>query len=466
MGHYADNNTQMHSAFIARQPIFNRHLEAVGCELLFRGHGWAEDEEAESPQRATATVVLNSLTELDLKRIVGRKKAWIDVPREFVLDGLVQAIPPRVSGLEIPGSEIFDEELVTALRALKAAGYRLALDGFDAGSLAVPVLDLFDIVKLDVQALGHERLQEQVRRLREASSCRILANGIATYADRDFCVDAGCNLLQGHFFCRPAVAGTRGISANRLALYQVVSALQQPDAQLHEVEKLIARDVALSFRLLRYVNSAAIGLRGEVRSIGQALALLGLENARRWAMLSVIASVDDKPTELTLTALTRGRFCELAGTELGVARSAELFTLGLFSVLDALMDTSMREATEMLPLADDMRDALVERTGPMGELLQAVIARELGENHGGPHIPHADEFYLRAVIWAGDASESLFGGDPPAARTSAAPTSGAELPAADATVSRDEPVVVLRPERGVIGRLFGAIGRLFGRTAA
>lgn len=462
----------MHSAFIARQPIFNRHLEAVGCELLFRGHGWAEDEQTESPQRATATVVLNSLTELDLKRIVGGKKAWIDIPREFVVDGLVQAIPASLSGLEISGSEVFDEELVTALRALKAKGYRLALDGFDSGSLAEPVLDLFDIVKLDVQALGHERLLQQIERLRAApSSCRILAKGIATYADRDFCVGAGCNLLQGHFFCRPAVAGTRGISANRLALYQVVSALQQPDAQLHEVEKLIARDVALSFRLLRYVNSAAIGLRGEVRSIGQALALLGLENARRWAMLSVIASVDEKPTELTLTALTRGRFCELAGTEAGIATPAELFTLGLFSVLDALMDTSMREATELLPLADDMRDALVDRSGPLGELLQAVIARELGDGRGAPHIPHVDEFYLRAVIWAGDASESLFGGAPPGAQSAAseapaaAQDAAAEAPAADhAAPSSEGPVIVLRPERGALGRFFGALGRLFGRT--
>lgn len=431
-----------------------------GCELLFRGHGWAEDEQTESPQRATATVVLNSLTELDLRRIVGGKKAWIDIPREFVLDGLVQAIPASLSGLEISGSEVFDEKLVTALRALKAEGYRLALDGFEPGSLAEPVLDLFDIVKLDVRALGHERLLQQIERVRASSSCRILANGIATYADPDFCVDAGCNLLQGHFFCRPAVAGTRGISANRLALYQVVSALQQTDAQLHEVEKLIARDVALSFRLLRYVNSAAIGLRGEVRSIGQALALLGLENARRWAMLSVIASVDEKPTELTLTALTRGRFCELAGTEARIAGPAELFTLGLFSVLDALMDTSMREATELLPLADDMRDALVDRSGPMDELLQGVIARELGDGHRAPHIPHADECYLRAVIWAGDASESLFGGDPLAAQSAAA---GA--PAADrAAPSSEEPVIVLRPERGAMGRFFGALGRLFDRT--
>jgi EAL and modified HD-GYP domain-containing signal transduction protein len=443
----------MHSAFIARQPIFNLHLEVVGCELLFRGHGWAGDEQAESPQRATATVVLNALTELDIERIVGHKKAWIDVPREFVLDGLAQAIPAGLSGLEISGSEPFDEELITALRALKEQGYQLALGGLGADSPAEDVLDLFDLVKLDVSELGYERLREQVKELRGGKRV-ILADGIATYADRDFCVDAGCDLLQGLFFCQPAVAGTRGISANRLALLQVVAALQRSDVELPEVEQLITRDVALSFRMLRYVNCAAVGLRAEVRSIGQALALLGLENARRWATLSVLASVDDKPTELTLTALTRARFCELAGEETHVA-GPELFTLGLFSVLDALMDTTMREATELLPLADDMRDALVDRSGPMGELLEVVTARERGDTSSVPSMPHADEYYLRAVIWSNNAAESLFGD---------APGATPALSAVRSAPSTAPPGIILRPERGVVQRFFAAVGRLFGRA--
>ena len=456
---YADN-IRMHSAFVARQPIFNRHLEAVGCELLFRGNGWAEGDHSESPERATATVVLNSLTELDLDRIVGHKKAWVDVPREFVLEGLVQAIPVGLSGLEISGSEAFDEELVTALRELKRQGYQLALDGFEADSVQEPVLELFDVVKLHVANLSQAQVRSQVERLRPVN-CKILAAGIATYEERDLCVDAGVDLLQGHFFCQPAVAGTRQISANRLALFQVVSALQREDAELREVEKLIAHDVALSYRMLRYVNSAAIGLRGEVRSIGQALALLGLENARRWAQLSVLASVDDKPTELTLTALTRARFCELAGAERGIAKPPELFTLGLFSVIDALMDTSMREAVELLPLADDIRDALVDLAGPMGELLEAAILREQGVREAAPTLAHADEFYLRAVIWANNAAESLFGDVPAATAIARTPTQERRVVA-----ETEAPVIILRPERNRIVRCFAAIARFFGRRSS
>jgi EAL and modified HD-GYP domain-containing signal transduction protein len=245
-----------------------------------------------------------------------------------------------------------------------------------------------------------------------------------------------------------------------LALLQVVAALQRSDVELSDVEQLIARDVALSFRMLRYVNSAFFGVRSEVRSIGHALALLGLDNARRWATLSVLASVDDKPTELTLTALTRARFCELAGEELGLASGAELFTLGLFSVIDALMDTPMQDAVDSLGLADDMRDALVHRQGPMGELLDAAAAREQGESGGGPVVPHADELYLRSVIWANTAAESLFGAAP-----------GAPSAPGPERAPRPEPApapgapVTIRAEGGAVRRFFAAVGRLFGRRA-
>ncbi|MFZ1995381.1 MAG: HDOD domain-containing protein, partial [Solirubrobacteraceae bacterium] len=398
----------MHSAFIARQPIFDRKLEVVGYDLLFRGRGYAGDGLSDNPGRATATVVLNSFTELELKRIVGHKRAWVNVGREFVVDGLVHVIPPGLGGLEISESELFDEELVDALRELKARGYRLALDGFGCEPDTEAALELFDVVKLNVHELGHDGLREAVQRLRD-HPCQVLAHRVATHPDHEFCASLGCDLFQGYFFCQPAVVGTRSISANRLALLQVVAALQRPDVELSDVDQLIARDVALSFRMLRYVNSAFFGVRSEVRSIGHALALLGLDNARRWSTLSVLASIDDKPTELTLTALTRARFCELAGEELELAGGSELFTLGLFSVIDALMDVPMHDAVDSLGLADDMRDALVHRRGPLGELLDAVVAREHGESRAGATVPHADELYLRSVIWANTAAESLFG---------------------------------------------------------
>jgi c-di-GMP phosphodiesterase len=150
-------------------------------------------------------------------------------------------------------------------------------------------------------------------------------------------------------------------------------------------------------------------LRGEVRSIGQALALLGVENVRRWATLSVLASVDNKPTELTLTALIRARFCELAAEQLGFISPAEAFTLGLFSVIDGMLDAPMHDVAASLPLADDMRDALVLRHGPKGQLLDSVTSLEAGEDEkASTLILDAPQLYLESLIWANGAAESLF----------------------------------------------------------
>jgi EAL and modified HD-GYP domain-containing signal transduction protein len=399
----------MAAAFIARQPIFNNKLEVVAYELLFRAGGYVDDALIDNPERATATVVLNSLTELELKRIVGNKTAWVNVSREFVLGGLAQAIPPGLVGLEIPQNELFDDELIAALGDLKRHGYRLALDDFRYRPGSEALFGLFDVVKLKVPELGREQLSEQVERLRPYRGL-LLADKLATRPDHEFCVGAGCDLFEGYFFCRPAVVGTRGIASNRLALLQIVAALHKPGVELSDIEQLIARDVALSFRLLRYVNSAFFGLQCDVRSIGQALALLGVENVRRWTTLSVLASIDDKPTELTVTALIRARFCELAGAQLGIASPAELFTLGLFSVIDGMMDAPMHDVVASLPFADDMRDALVLRRGEKGQLLDCVASLETGEwGHARTIGAGAGELYLESLIWANTAAESLFG---------------------------------------------------------
>ncbi|HYB30026.1 MAG TPA: HDOD domain-containing protein [Solirubrobacteraceae bacterium] len=458
------------TAFIARQPIFNPKLEVVGYELLFRGQGYAAGALIDDAGRATATVVLNALTELDMNRIVSNKTAWVNVSREFVLDGLIQAVPPSVVGLEIPETETFDDDMVEALRELKDAGYRLALDDFRGRDGSEAVLELFDVVKLSMPDLGRQGLRDLTERLRPFPG-KVLADKVGTQPDHEVCIAVGCDLFQGYFFCRPAVVGTRGIAANRLALLQVVAALNDPAVQFSEIEQVVTKDVALSFRLLRYVNSAYFGLRGDVRSIGQALALLGLDNVRRWATLSTMASIDNKPTELTLTALIRARFCELAGAKLPIGSSSELFTLGLFSVIDGMMDAPMLDVVSSLPLAEDIREALVQRRGPMGQLLNCVVALENGEDDGT--VTKAGDVYLEALMWANSAAESLFGEPAPArardAHAGAAVRRPVRAPAASGSTppplfDQDAaPVFEALPRPGLFARIWARVLSVFGR---
>jgi EAL and modified HD-GYP domain-containing signal transduction protein len=461
-------------AVIARQPIFNPKLEVVGYELLFRGQGYAAGALIDDAERATATVVLNALTELDLSRIVANKLAWVNVSREFVLDGLIQIVPPTVVGLEVHETETFDDEMIEALRELKSAGYRLSLDDFRFREGAEAVLELFDVVKLSMPDVGRQGLRELTERLRAGGRPfpgKVLADKVGTQPDHEVCIAVGCDLFQGYFFCRPAVVGTRGVAANRLALLQVVAALNDPAVQFSDLEQLVKRDVALSFRLLRYVNSAYYGLRGEVRSIGQALALLGVDNVRRWATLSTMASIDNKPTELTLTALIRARFCELAGARAGIGSASELFTLGLFSVIDGMMDAPMLDVVSSLPLAEDIREALVQRRGPMGQLLDTVVSLEGGQDDG--FVRNAGELYLDALMWANGAAESLFGEPAPArareSRQAATPrrttrTTGPMASTPPPIFDHEAaPVFEARPRLGLFGRIRARIGSIFGR---
>jgi c-di-GMP phosphodiesterase len=401
----------MAEVFVARQPIFNRKLQVAGYELLFRG-GPVNDAVVASSEGATATVVLNAFTEIGLERIVGPHTAWVNVSREFVLSGLAGTVPPGLVRLEILEDQVIDDRFVAAVQALKAQGYRLALDDFEYSESAEPLLALVDVVKLDLLALGREGLTWHMERLRPYGVA-LLAEKVETREDHAYCADAGCDLFQGFFFRQPELVRTRGIAANRLSLLTAVSALQDPSANLAELEHLIARDVALSFRLLRYINSAFFQLRGEVRSIGQALALLGVENLKHWATLTLLASIDDKPPELTVTALVRARFCELAGKRVRGSGPGELFTLGLFSVIDALMDAPLIDVLASIPFPQEMRDALIAHTGERGVLLDCVIALEAADfDRAQSLVPDAGELYLESLVWATDAAAPLFGPSP------------------------------------------------------
>ncbi len=398
----------MAEVFVARQPIFNRTLQVAGYELLFRD-GEASQALVADPEGATASVVLNSFTEIGLERLVGPKPAWVNVSREFVLSGLAGTLPPSVVGLEILEDELLDERFVHALIELKRQGYRLALDDFEYTVSAERLLGLVDVVKLDVLAMGRDRMSREVARLRPYG-VTVLAEKVETHEDHAWCAELGCELFQGFFFCRPELVHNRGIVANRASMLDVVSALQDPTVQLGQLERKISRDVALSFRLLRYINSAFFGLRFEISSIGQALALLGVENLRRWATLTVLASIDGKPPELTVTALIRARFCELAGEKLPGPRPGELFTLGLFSVIDALMDAPIEDVVGLIPFPADMREALVSRAGDKGSLLACVIALEAGDfDRAQKLVRGAGDLYLEALMWADDAAGPLFG---------------------------------------------------------
>jgi EAL and modified HD-GYP domain-containing signal transduction protein len=388
--------------YVARQPIFDGQLELWGYELLFRraneNTAVVGDHDA-----ATSTVVINAFTEIGLENLVGDHAAWLNVSRDFVVSKLPLTLPPKRIVLELLEDQSVDDELLDALTQLRALGYTIALDDFTWDEEHAPLIEHVGIVKLDVLARSEAQIAADVERLRRPG-VMLLAEKVETREQYRRALDLGFDLAQGYFFCQPEIVSARGIAPNRLAIVQLVGALQDPQINLGTVEHLISRDVALSYRLLRYINSAFFGLRREVDSIGRAVALLGLENIKRWSTLTAFAGIDDKPRELITTALVRARFCELAGGHFGEECGDQLFTLGLFSVIDALMDTPMPEVLRSIPFPEAMTHALVAGHGSMGRLLECALACERGN-------APSDEMaavQTESLAWATNATGELF----------------------------------------------------------
>jgi EAL and modified HD-GYP domain-containing signal transduction protein len=385
----------MTNIFVSRQPILNAEQVVEGYELLYPH---ADTDET----LATARVALDALSEIGLEHLVGQSRAWIKVTAEFLSRDLVLNLPPDRVVLEFGTQLMYDPALPALAAELRGAGYTLAADDFCVSAEMEPMMAAVDIVKLDMLAVGAREVARQAFQLRN-SGLTLVAKNINDGDGFKLAQAAGADLFQGFFFCRPHMLTGRRITPSRIALLQLTSTLQDPTVQLDDLERVISGDVALSYRLLKYINSAYFGLRSQVSSIKQALALLGLEPLRRWATLSIFADVGETPRELFVTALIRARFCELAG-EPADGRPAELFTLGLFSVLDALTETPMRTALKDLPLTSSLRDALIEHRGA-GRLLDCVSSIEAGDFSGAEQIlPDCSEAYLDAVAWSNDSA--------------------------------------------------------------
>jgi c-di-GMP phosphodiesterase len=385
---------------VARQPIYDPGLRVVAYELLLqRGDGSSPRSDAE----ATAT------SELALSLVMG-KPAYIPVSRSFLLDGYVRALRADRVMLKVPRDLRLDDDEVAALLELAAEGYPIVLDGFAPGTAAQRLTDAAAVIGFDLTACDRAIVRRAAATVR-TSGAALLAQNVGDYETLEFCRSEGFDLLQGYFFCTPRAVAQRRVHVNLLNRIKLAAALAAPDVELETIDHVISRDVALSYNLLRFINSAFFSLPRRVESIRDALVLLGLDNVRRWATLMAVADADSKPRELVVTGLVRARLCELLARAYGHDDPDAFFTAGLFSVVDALTDTSMIELLSSIPLSEDLIKALLNHEGAKGRVLHSVIAYERGmfsELRDLPptHVPLA-ELYGDAVAWAAQTGDAI-----------------------------------------------------------
>ncbi len=384
------------STFVGRQPLFDQHLDVIGYEILFRGAPVPNRAIIGDPNQATSQVILNTFTDVDLEDILGGKRALFNLTRDLILEGVPALLPPERVVIEVLESTIVDDRLIEALRRLRAQGYTIALDDWMAFSKLQPLLGVADIVKIDIQAFDPKRLRAEVGWLR-SYGVQLVAEKVETYAELKRCRELGFDYFQGFFLSRPEILKRTAVPPNQLDTLELIANMQDPNVAIEDLAKIIRRDVALSYKLLRVVNSAYYSLPRTVHSIKDAIVLLGTRHITSWISLINLAQIARKPRELTISALVRARMCELVA-EVSGRRDAETFyTVGLFSVLDALLDVPMDTALQALPLSEDVRDAIVDRFGVMGETLRGVIAYERAD-WDNAYCPGVDEGQLAGIF--------------------------------------------------------------------
>jgi EAL and modified HD-GYP domain-containing signal transduction protein len=239
----------------------------------------------------------------------------------------------------------------------------------------------------------------------------LLAEKVETHATFERCRELGFDLFQGYFFAQPQLVRSQRMPADRVALMRLLTRVQDPAADIEEIEQLVASNVTLSYKLLRYVNSALLGVSMHIESIHHAIVMLGLERVRTCASMLLLAGVEDKPHELIVTALVRARYCQLLAMLRPRESAHQYFTVGLLSVLDAFMDRPMQELLGELHIAPELEAALLRRQGPLGEVLDAAIACERADwprlMSAGFEMDALRAAYVQALAWVAETDSAI-----------------------------------------------------------
>jgi c-di-GMP phosphodiesterase len=400
----------MSSIFVARQPIFELGRGLYGYELLYRHD--AEVERAEgTDDHMSAEVIVVSMLGMGLRNVAGEKLAFLNFSRGQLLNESWKLFEPSAVIIELLESVEITDETIAACRKLVRDGYRLALDDYVYSDETRPLLELASIVKIDVLNRSTAELELVAKHL-ESSGVRLLAERVETSAMRDECAAMGYELFQGYLFSKPEMLTKTDVSPGHLAILRLLNLLQDPTTTDAALDAAFQSDVALSYKLLRIVNAAAVGGRG-ITSIPHAVRLVGRETIHRWLAVILVASLGHKGDvshEVALTAITRARMCELltASSPHGSRQSGSAFIVGLLSLLDVLLEVPMDKILKRIELSAEVRNALLERGGPLGRPLQLVESYEKANWDAARGLAHDSAvpedslptIYMDALSWA------------------------------------------------------------------
>jgi EAL and modified HD-GYP domain-containing signal transduction protein len=368
--------------FVARQPIFDRTRQLYAYELLFRSDDVHNEFDATESGSATKQVIANSLLSIGLENVACGKKVFLNFDHGLLMGGLHAVLPKESTVLEILESVEPNDELIAACRDLNQQGYTFALDDFVEDPRFEPLTEIAKLIKVDMRTTAKPE-QERLLRTYQPRGVAMVAEKVETHEEFEWAKKAGYDYFQGYFFARPAVLRGHQIPAGKVNCLRLLREMQFADLNFEKLREIISADLSLSYTLLRFVNSALFARMGEIQSIAHSLAVLGEEAIRHWAALAALPILaKDKPGELVTHSLVRARFTERLAQLAKVSDHGQGFLVGLFSLLDALMDVPLEEALRQAGVGPAISGALLGTEGqdsPLRNVYRLVCHYEAGD---------------------------------------------------------------------------------------
>lgn len=401
--------------YAARQPILDVDKNLFAYELLFRDGvdnvfpGIDEDE-------ATSRIIAGSQFNLGIEHLTGSKPAFINFTLDTITKKLPTMLPPESLVVEILETVKPGKTLLKHVQELKDLGYVIALDDYEHKAVWKHFYPFIDIIKIDLRAMSLKEVAQVQQDTSGFPHIKFLAEKVETLEEFEQCKQMGFCYFQGYFFSRPEVVKTKSLAPNQLILSNLLKETAAEEIDIAKVTQILERDANLSYKLLKYCNSAAFKRRTEISTIKQALVVLGKYELKKFISLLFTASVgEEKPIELLKVTLVRARFCEQLAILDGNKDSEKAFLTGLMSLIDAILDQPFEHLLQQLPLAQEIKYALIKKKGKLANYLSLAVAYEKGnwelENKLEHSLNVSDEqvpmCYSEAIEWANEQLQTV-----------------------------------------------------------
>lgn len=400
--------------FVARQPILTKKQEVFAYELLYRNNKHDNLYANLDSDQATSEVI-NSFLQIGIEELSDGKPCFVNFTETLLENTVPTFLQPELMVVEILETVRPTEKIIENCMKLKAQGYKIALDDFELVENDInfnKLISLADIIKIDIQKTNRF---EQLKIMNELQNRNIvfLAEKVETRGEFEQCLYDGYSYFQGYFFSKPVILSSKDIPVFNHNLYIIISELSKEDPDIDRLSNIIESDVSLSYKLLRLLNSPSIGLVYKIKSIKQAIVLLGLIELRKWVYVlsfrEQLEKTDPVIDEVIKLSLTRAKASELISLHIGKRKeSSSMFLMGLFSLVEPIFKKPLEEILQKLPLDQEIKDSLLGLETSLTPVRDLVFAAEKGEwNKVGPLVKELginaenyNDLYKKSLMWA------------------------------------------------------------------